>query len=307
MSLATSSSTVEFNLNHGQNRNSLSNILLQLDGEQQQYVNDIESSQRRTSTDANSTIVCRYFVLGICRFGTLCRFSHNTVQSESQPVDSATIDESPSSQVQSEAHSNNGTSDMNAISLPQSNTTAITSSWINAPEFVPKWLGGAAQDKASASATLAATETEPKEETINETLDTDDTNTTTNNSKSYAQIVTGIDGIAKPLSEQNVASTEILCPYGRGTPIVGPTNELILACRYGVYCEYRHGCLCDMCGQFCLHPTDMEQRKRHQFVSGRARKPFWSYVLEKWKVYWEYLSLNDFCFCLHTIGMYSTT
>lgn len=296
MSLATSSSTVEFNLNHGQNRNSLSNILLQLDGEQQQYVNDNEPSQRRTSTDANSTIMCRYFVLGICRFGTLCRFSHSTVQSESQPVDSATTDESPSSQGQSDVHSNNGASDQNAISLPQSNTpttataatTAIISSWINAPEFVPKWLGGAAQDKPIASATIAATETEPEVETINETLDANDTNTTTNNSKSYAQIVTGIDGIAKPLSDQNVSSSEILCPYVRGTPVVGPNNELTLVCRYGEYCEYKHGCLCDMCGQFCLHPTDMEQRKRHQFVSNRARTPFWNFVLEKWKVYREY-------------------
>lgn len=281
MSLTKSSSTVEFNLNHGQNSNSFSNLLLQLDGEQQQRGIDSAAGQRSVSTDANSTILCRYFVLGICRFGTLCRFSHDTTQ-QSQPIDSSSLCESASSQVQTEIDDNNSTSDLNAISLPQNNaTTTINraipndlSSWINAPEFVPKWLGGAAQEKTS---TAIATASEKESETEAETFDVNDADTTTNSSKSYAQIVTGKDGVLKPSSEQNVSSTEILCPYVRGTPVMGPNNELTMVCRYGAYCEYKHGCLCDMCGQFCLHPTDMEQRRRHQFVSNRIKKNYFTF------------------------------
>ncbi|GAB0087926.1 Probable E3 ubiquitin-protein ligase makorin-2 [Sergentomyia squamirostris] len=47
-----------------------------------------------------------------------------------------------------------------------------------------------------------------------------------------------------------------LCPYVK-------INEEFGTCAYGDSCAYAHGDLCDLCGQFCLHPTDEEQRKNH--------------------------------------------
>ncbi|XP_055693050.1 E3 ubiquitin-protein ligase makorin-1 [Lutzomyia longipalpis] len=47
-----------------------------------------------------------------------------------------------------------------------------------------------------------------------------------------------------------------LCPYVK-------INDEFGMCAYGDACVYAHGDLCDLCGQFCLHPTDEEQRKNH--------------------------------------------
>ena len=33
--------------------------------------------------------------------------------------------------------------------------------------------------------------------------------------------------------------------------------------RYGVGCAYVHGEICDYCGQACLHPTHLDQRRSH--------------------------------------------
>ena len=53
-------------------------------------------------------------------------------------------------------------------------------------------------------------------------------------------------------SEDDELST-IMCPY---------TSEEG-GCPYWEECRYMHGELCDMCGCYCLHPTDEEQRKDH--------------------------------------------
>jgi len=34
-------------------------------------------------------------------------------------------------------------------------------------------------------------------------------------------------------------------------------------CRYGAGCAYIHGQQCDYCGQACLHPTHLDQRRAH--------------------------------------------
>uniref|UniRef100_A0A1L8DSZ3 RING-type E3 ubiquitin transferase n=1 Tax=Nyssomyia neivai TaxID=330878 RepID=A0A1L8DSZ3_9DIPT len=54
----------------------------------------------------------------------------------------------------------------------------------------------------------------------------------------------------------NTDPIPVLCPYVK-------INEEFGTCAYGDSCPYAHGDLCDMCGQFCLHPTDEEQRKSH--------------------------------------------
>ncbi len=37
--------------------------------------------------------------------------------------------------------------------------------------------------------------------------------------------------------------------------------------RYGEQCGYIHGEMCDMCGKAVLHPTHVEQRSCHAYVS----------------------------------------
>jgi len=69
--------------------------------------------------------------------------------------------------------------------------------------------------------------------------------------RSWAQVVNA--GVTYPGCELTVAEAESqLCPFYR----VGE-------CRYGEGCAYIHGETCDYCGQACLHPTHLDQRRSH--------------------------------------------
>jgi len=69
--------------------------------------------------------------------------------------------------------------------------------------------------------------------------------------RSWAQVVN--TGVTYPGCELTTAEAEsALCPFYR----VGE-------CRYGECCAYIHGETCDYCGQACLHPTHLDQRRSH--------------------------------------------
>lgn len=69
--------------------------------------------------------------------------------------------------------------------------------------------------------------------------------------RSWAQVVN--TGLTYPGCEMTTSQAEShLCPFYR----VGE-------CRYGVGCAYVHGEICDYCGQACLHPTHLDQRRSH--------------------------------------------
>lgn len=135
-------------------------------------------------------------------------------------------------------------------------TTIDPKSWVLAPVFVPKirtTLTNIEPDKNDSEITLTSTnEHTTADDEINEQIP----------QKSYAQVVghsTETNQIISSLSE----SAEKLCPYTR-------TLESDL-CPYNDECQYVHGDLCDMCGWYCLHPTDLEQRKIHQNVRGNIK------------------------------------
>jgi len=69
--------------------------------------------------------------------------------------------------------------------------------------------------------------------------------------RSWAQVVN--TGVTYPGCELTTREAEsALCPFYR----VGE-------CRYGECCAYIHGETCDYCGQACLHPTHLDQRRAH--------------------------------------------
>jgi len=70
--------------------------------------------------------------------------------------------------------------------------------------------------------------------------------------RSWAQVVNS-NVAAYPGSELSTAEAEsAICPFYK----VGE-------CRYGEGCAYIHGETCDYCGQACLHPTHLDQRRDH--------------------------------------------
>lgn len=174
-----------------------------------------------------SQAICRYYLRGICRFGDLCRFSHDL-----------TLGQPEGEQRARNTNSNtDDDADMDADVLPSTSRR----NWANAPIFVPGQKSFIAQclkdnhleDEAAAAVTSSAV---------------------VQSGISYAEIVGGpstndMDFVFKH-GEPN--SLEEVCPYES-------------PCPYGEYCPYRiHMELCEMCDQYCLHPTDQAQRKKHK-------------------------------------------
>lgn len=114
-------------------------------------------------------------------------------------------------------------------SVYQERPSTSRRNWINAPIFVPK-----------------------SDQTGGELLQPDA-------ERSWADVVgatasrSSMGSYTAPDSNFNQSgSINELCPY-----------EGI--CPYGVYCAYAlHMELCEMCDQFCLHPIDESQRKKHK-------------------------------------------
>lgn len=196
-------------------------------------------------TPSTSTILCQYFQIGQCRYGPLCRFSHNlelagTTEEEivsSSQTDSEDLGGSSTEQIPNAVESVNANNNNNEKIVPSN-----PASWINAPVFIPKHLSSTSE-----SASLSA-QPEPEIE---------------NQSKSYAQILSGDDNLH---SAYEYVTSE-LCPYMKGTPALTENNEQTYTCPYGEQCMYQHALLCDMCQNYCLHPTDEEQQKQHRNVS----------------------------------------
>ncbi|KAH8370507.1 hypothetical protein KR093_003807 [Drosophila rubida] len=180
-----------------------------------------------------SQTICRYYLRGICRFGDLCRFSHDLTRGRLEGEQDA-IHTIPSKE-----------SDANEANVEEIPTTSRRN-WANASIFVPgqkcfvtQSLSADDEGKSSVAAPVIPAGSAAVQSGI-----------------SWAEIVGGpsahdvnIDVAVKHAERR---SLDDVCPYES-------------PCPYGEYCPYRiHMELCEMCDQYCLHPTDQAQRKKHK-------------------------------------------
>lgn len=174
--------------------------------------NTTESTKLNINTSTSSSTahlplnpaICRYFQRGICRFGSMCRFSHDL--SGGEIINST---------------------DTNAMSTTStSNERPSTSrhNWANAPVFIPKadHSGGEVLEHES-------------ERTWADVVGATATRVAAHNNNGN-----------EPGSLNEICPFEGICPYG-------------MYCVYAIHLE-----LCEMCDQFCLHPSDDAQRKKHK-------------------------------------------
>ncbi|XP_011196716.1 probable E3 ubiquitin-protein ligase makorin-1 [Zeugodacus cucurbitae] len=199
-------------------------------------VDENASLSRAPAIMTSNPPICRYFQRGICHYGNLCRFSHaltggegnnNCNSNETEPLNPTT-----------------STKNNNKITTESLNARPSTSrqNWINAPVFVPK----------NHRSTYAPEEPTPD----NSTNEGATAMCPMNNDiqKSWADVVGG-GNVAQRTNIVEGADAEAMLEME--CPFEGP-------CPYGAYCAYGiHMELCKMCDQFCLHPSDQNQRRKH--------------------------------------------
>ncbi|KAM7356027.1 makorin 1 [Cochliomyia hominivorax] len=173
------------------------------------------------STSSSNTIlhlplinpaICRYFQRGICRFGSMCRFSHDLTGGDTitNHLNSTTTTPTPS--------------------LQQERPSTSRYNWANAPVFIPK-------SEQSGGEILYPDINGSSERTWADVV-----------GASSAPRITHLAGVGIPES----GSINEICPFEG-------------VCPYNMYCAYAiHLELCEMCDQFCLHPSDESQRKKHK-------------------------------------------
>lgn len=132
-------------------------------------------------------------------------------------------------------------------------------------------------------------------------------------SKTYADVVNA-NRIREPVIDDNkfvpVDDSAVLCPFMMKSG----------SCR-NVLCSYAHGEVCELCGRYCLDPTNEEQRKQHhsECIASHEQEMEIAFLIQKSKektcgicfeVVWEKDSREqrfgilpncNHCFCLECI------
>ncbi|KAH8343136.1 hypothetical protein KR059_005463, partial [Drosophila kikkawai] len=171
-------------------------------------------------TLGRSHTICRYYIRGICRFGELCRFSHDLGDAGHPEIGEVVPAESPRPSTTSRSS--------HSIDQPQN--------WVNAQVFVPsqKGLAFSAQEPQAKTETNIDIDMKAPSELEFQPI------------ASWAELLGQYPTLIEP------ASVDEVCPYG------------ITPCLWKEHCPYRiHMELCEMCQQYCMHPTDQDQRKVH--------------------------------------------
>ncbi|NXE46002.1 MKRN1 ligase, partial [Casuarius casuarius] len=184
------------------------------EGSNCRYSHDLSTSQ--------SAMVCRYYQRGCCAYGDRCRYEH-TKPLKQEEVTTVNPAAKTYPSVSSDLASLRETAEGSTAETEVENTNLAAAGvgaedWVNAVEFVP---GQPYCGRAAPSCTEAPLQGMVIEEEYEK-------------------------------QQANVEIKKQLCPYAA----VGE-------CRYGENCVYIHGDVCDMCGLQVLHPVDAAQRSQH--------------------------------------------
>lgn len=196
-----------------------------------------------TSGEANPA-PCRFFARGICRFGDMCRFSHDLTANASATavaVAAATV-----------ANATVTTTMLTKVGGPQPTTEnarpGTSKSWANAPVFIPKFR--------------------PQQPTAAQVVETKTINIKdVDPNMSWAEVAGGTSGGGHGVGGGGAGAVKnanaLVGNPLTGVPVPGGLCPYEYDCPFGLACTFQHIELCEMCDSYCLHPTDVQQRRKH--------------------------------------------
>ena len=163
--------------------------------------------------------ICQYYLKGICAYGSSCRYEHvkpskgNSKESSSAASSSTNCENQSSNMLILRKTKNN------SLENSASNEEISTTSTNDADKTSKSYFEALTGDKLS---NLNSIEYDPFDESSNRPID--------------------LDKISQ------------LCPL----------FEKDGSCPFGPECQYVHGEICDLCGTPCLHPFNEELREQHK-------------------------------------------
>ncbi|KAL0964927.1 hypothetical protein UPYG_G00274550 [Umbra pygmaea] len=187
------------------------------EGSNCRYSHDLNTSQPATA------MICKFFQKGNCMFGDRCRYEHSEeLPGPKLPLSSSASAGAPvapsSLRASSTAQLPHGPGCAEAANSSENPLASGAGDWVMAAEFVPGRPYYCGRDP------LPSEGLGP----LKEQLDTD------------------------PAAGSDKELKKTLCPYAA-----------MGECRYGLNCAYLHGDVCDMCGLQVLHPSNDAQRSEH--------------------------------------------
>ncbi|KAJ7987972.1 hypothetical protein DPEC_G00318800 [Dallia pectoralis] len=182
------------------------------------YSHDLNTSQPSTA------MICKFFQKGNCMFGDRCRFEHSKedLPGSTLPLTSAS-NSCPPAPLSAASRHPRGLAGGEVANSPDNPLESGAGDWVMAAEFVPgrPYYSGRADPETSE---LPA--------------------------RVMGPLVEPLEKARSTVEDKELRKT--LCPYAA----VGE-------CRYGLNCAYLHGDVCDMCGLQVLHPANDAQRSEH--------------------------------------------
>lgn len=213
----------------------------------------------------SSSVLCRYYLNGCCRDGASCRFSHDRQNSQPSMVcrfyskghcsygdrcryDHIRLQPNVANNVASTTSNNHTNKSTTSPVIPETSNSTLNR---NSTRTNVNDLGNMTILRKSNCISKANTSPNDFLSLCAEAPEFVPVGPVT--VKSYAEVIGEPENKENSEQQTDMKQGDDLCPFA-----------MMGECRYGDQCAYIHGDICEQCGQACLHPTNVEQRRQHK-------------------------------------------
>ncbi|XP_053678065.1 E3 ubiquitin-protein ligase makorin-2-like [Anopheles nili] len=236
-------------------------------------------------------IVCRFYRLGVCRFGNACRFIHPNA-SPGDETGGSSHGSNPLDDDGDDGGGGGGGCELVRVKDPINDmapglepSVFDLSKCVNAPVFVPQsrlvdkpnipaqFDDGMPEDEDDEADEADEAEEADEADEANEADDEEDDDQNNEANDEDGEEAGAVGHVASPLSYANVVTMNNNHNGHEGEPDPLGDRTQCFACLCSYYeihgqcphenCVYLHGELCELCHKYCLLPSDREQQRQH--------------------------------------------